>query len=151
MSSADRFIPVARPWMDEREVEAARRPILSGWVTQGPEVAAFEREFAAYVGALGAFITGSNTVSNLLFADFQYGIAVSLNISREIIVALQAVGGAMGDMICVHKVVAACATVGLIGLEGLIIRRTMLPMVLYGIVVGITGLLLTFLLFPGVF
>src|SRR5690606_28821410 len=40
------FIPVMRPWLDEREVEAARRPILSGWVTQGPEVAAFEREFA---------------------------------------------------------------------------------------------------------
>ena len=44
-------IPVARPWMDEREAEAARRAILSGWVTQGPEVAAFEREFAAAVGA----------------------------------------------------------------------------------------------------
>ena len=45
------FIPVARPWLDEAEAEAARRPILAGWVTQGPEVAAFEREFAAYVGA----------------------------------------------------------------------------------------------------
>ncbi len=45
------FIPVTRPWMGDAEVEAARRPILSGWVTQGPEVAAFEREFAAYVGA----------------------------------------------------------------------------------------------------
>jgi len=44
-------IPVARPIMDEREVEAVRRPIMAGWVTQGPEVAAFEREFAAYVGA----------------------------------------------------------------------------------------------------
>ena len=39
-------IPVARPLLDEREAEAARRVILSGWVTQGPEVAAFEREFA---------------------------------------------------------------------------------------------------------
>ena len=44
-------IPVARPVLDEREAEAARRVILSGWVTQGPEVAAFEREFAALVGA----------------------------------------------------------------------------------------------------
>ena len=42
------MIPVARPWMDEREADAARRAILSGWVTQGPEVAAFEREFGAY-------------------------------------------------------------------------------------------------------
>lgn len=45
------FIPVARPWIGEAEAEAARRPIMSGWVTQGPEVAAFEREFAAFVGA----------------------------------------------------------------------------------------------------
>ena len=45
------MIPVAKPWVGEAEAEAVRRPLLSGWVTQGPEVAAFEREFAAYVGA----------------------------------------------------------------------------------------------------
>jgi dTDP-4-amino-4,6-dideoxygalactose transaminase len=56
-------IPVARPVMDEREAEAARRPILSGWVTQGPEVAAFEREFAAYVGAPYACAVANCTVA----------------------------------------------------------------------------------------
>ena len=61
MTKTERFIPVARPWMDEREVEAARRPIMSGWVTQGPEVAAFEREFAAYVGAKHACAVSSCT------------------------------------------------------------------------------------------
>jgi len=45
------FVPVARPHLGEEEVAAAGRAILSGWVTQGPEVAAFEREFAAFVGA----------------------------------------------------------------------------------------------------
>ena len=44
-------IPIAKPWMGEAEAQAASRAIMSGWVTQGPEVAAFEREFAAYVGA----------------------------------------------------------------------------------------------------
>ena len=44
-------IPVAKPLLDEREVEAARRVVLSGWVTQGPEVAAFESEFADLIGS----------------------------------------------------------------------------------------------------
>src|ERR1044071_6257348 len=48
---SDEMIPIIRPWMGEAEAEAARRPILSGWVTQGPEVAAFEKEFAAITGA----------------------------------------------------------------------------------------------------
>src|SRR5215218_7687426 len=45
------MIPIAKPVLDEHEVEAVRRVILSGWITQGPEVAAFEKEFAEYVGA----------------------------------------------------------------------------------------------------
>ncbi|MQA28890.1 MAG: aminotransferase class V-fold PLP-dependent enzyme [Luteitalea sp.] len=51
MSDTPQMIPIAKPVLDEREVEAVRRVILSGWVTQGPEVAAFERGFAEYVGA----------------------------------------------------------------------------------------------------
>ncbi len=56
-------IPVARPWLDERDAEAARRAILSGWVTQGPEVAAFEREFATAVGAPHACAVSSCTTA----------------------------------------------------------------------------------------
>ncbi|MBI9091513.1 MAG: L-lactate permease [Desulfobacterium sp.] len=106
---------------------------------------------ASYVGALGAFITGSCTVSNLLFADFQYGIATKIGASHQIIVAMQSVGAAMGNMICVHNVVAASATVGLVGMEGTIIRRTMLPCILYGIVAGFLALIYIYVLFPGTF
>lgn len=56
-------IPVARPLLDEREAEAVRRVILSGWVTQGPEVAAFEREFAEAVGAPHACAVSSCTTA----------------------------------------------------------------------------------------
>ena len=56
------MIPVARPWLGEAEAEAARRPLLSGWVTQGPEVAAFEAEFAAAVGARYACAVSNCTV-----------------------------------------------------------------------------------------
>jgi dTDP-4-amino-4,6-dideoxygalactose transaminase len=57
------FIPVARPHLDREEVSAAERAILSGWVTQGPEVAAFEREFAAFVGAQHACAVSSGTTA----------------------------------------------------------------------------------------
>ncbi len=107
--------------------------------------------FAPFVGALGAFITGSNTVSNLLFSEFQYGLATQLHLPRQIVVALQVVGGSMGNMVCVHNIVAACAVVGLSGQEGTIIRRNIGPMLLYGISAGIMGLVLCYWLFPGLF
>ncbi|MGM0403817.1 MAG: L-lactate permease [Thermodesulfobacteriota bacterium] len=106
---------------------------------------------AAFIGALGSFITGSNTVSNLLFAEFQYGIAGTLSLPRQIIVALQSVGGAMGNMVCIHNIIAVSATVGLLGMEGLILRRTVIPLVIYGTIVGVMGLLFSYVLFPHVF
>ena len=75
--------------------------------------------FAPSIGALGAFIAGSNTVSNLMFSLFQHSVAQRLAISGALIVALQAVGAAAGNMIAIHNVVAASATVGLLGQEGL--------------------------------
>jgi perosamine synthetase len=72
MSKVIQSIPIAKPLLGEAEAEAARRAILSGWVTQGPEVAAFEQEFAAYVGG-------------------QYACAVS-NCTTALHLALLAVG-----------------------------------------------------------
>lgn len=103
------------------------------------------------MGALGAFITGSNTVSNLLFSEFQYGLASQLNLPRQIVVALQVAGGSMGNMVCVHNIVAASAVVGLSGLEGLIIKRNIVPLLIYGVSAGLLGLLFCCWLFPFVF
>ncbi|TRX48569.1 L-lactate permease [Fulvivirga sp. M361] len=102
--------------------------------------------FAPSIGALGAFIAGSNTVSNLMFCLFQYGVAEKLSISSTIVVALQAVGAAAGNMIAIHNVVAASATVGLMGQEGAILRKTFLPTLYYVVVVGILGYLSIYVL-----
>ena len=96
--------------------------------------------FAPAIGALGAFIAGSNTVSNLMFVLFQYGVADSLGMSMAMVIALQAVGAAAGNMIAIHNVVAASATVGLLGQEGPTLRRTLLPTLYYLVVVGLMGL-----------
>jgi lactate permease len=106
---------------------------------------------APYVGAFGAFIAGSNTVSNMLFGLFQYSVAEQLGISHIIILSQQNVGGAFGVLVCVFKIIAASATVGLSGVEGLLIRRNVLPLLIYGTVVGITGLVLVYLVVPGLF
>jgi len=97
--------------------------------------------FAGMTGALGAFIAGSNTVSNLMFAAFQFGVAERLAMSTVFIVALQAVGAAAGNMIAVHNVVAASATVGLLGKEGATLRKTILPTIYYLLVIGVIGLI----------
>jgi lactate permease len=107
--------------------------------------------FAPIIGAMGAFVAGSNTVSDLMFALFQYGVADSIGTSRVVILGLQAVGGAAGNMICVHNVVAASATVGLVGKEGALIRRTILPMLYYVLVAGSVGILFSYVLFPDMF
>ncbi len=94
---------------------------------------------APLVGGLGAFVAGSNTVSNMMFALFQFGMGLRLGIDPGWMVALQAVGGAAGNMICVHNVVAASAVVGLLGREGQVIRKTLLPFAYYISVPGALG------------
>jgi perosamine synthetase len=73
MSEKIQNIPIAKPWLGEAEAEAAKRPILAGWVTQGPEVAAFEQEFAAYVGATHACAV-SNCTTALHLALLAVGV-----------------------------------------------------------------------------
>ena len=95
--------------------------------------------FATFVGGIGAFVAGSNTVSNMMFSYFQYGVGERIGADPSWIVALQAVGGAAGNMICVHNVVAASAVVGLVGKEGHVIRKTLLPFFYYSLLAGCVG------------
>jgi lactate permease len=102
--------------------------------------------FAPLIGSLGTFIAGSNTVSNLMFSLFQHGIAERLLISGAMVVSLQTVGAAAGNMIAIHNVVAASATVGLVDQEGAIMRRTIIPMLYYVIMAGAMGLIAIYVL-----
>lgn len=102
--------------------------------------------FAPTVGALGAFIAGSNTVSNMMLSQFQFEVASALSVSGAIMVALQAIGAAAGNMIAIHNVVAASATVGLLGQEGKTLRMTVIPTCYYILVTGVLGIIAIYLL-----
>ena len=101
--------------------------------------------FAPLIGAMGAFIAGSNTISNMMFSLFQFSAAENIGLGAAgamIVVTLQAIGGAAGNMICVHNVVAASAVVGLTDREGEIIRMTLIPMAYYVVQGGLIGMAL---------
>ncbi len=93
--------------------------------------------FAPAIGAIGAFLAGSNTVSNLMLSQFQFETANLLNISGALMVAAQSVGAAAGNMIAIHNIVAASATVGLLGKEGATLRITIIPTIYYLFLSGI--------------
>ncbi|MCK0106569.1 MAG: L-lactate permease [Marinobacter sp.] len=101
---------------------------------------------APTVGALGAFLAGSNTVSNMMFSQFQFGVAQGLGLSTALMVAVQAVGAAAGNMIAIHNVVAASATVGLLGREGQTLRKTIRPTIYYLVMTGVVALVAAYAL-----
>lgn len=98
---------------------------------------------APFLGQLGSFVTGSTTVSTLTFGQIQADIASKANVSTELVLATQLIGAAAGNMICVHNIVSVSSVVGLTGQEGNILRKTVLPALLYGLLVGIVGFVFT--------
>ena len=99
--------------------------------------------FSPVLGALGAFFAGSATVSNLTFAAIQDSIARTLGFDRTSILALQSVGAAMGNMIAISNIVAVSSILGLNNQDGFVLKRTALPLIVYGLIAGIAGLILT--------
>jgi lactate permease len=93
--------------------------------------------FAPLLGVLGAFISGSNTMSNILFSSLQYETANLLNIPSVLIVALQVLGGGVGSMIGINNIVTVCATVGITGKEGTLIKRNIVVSLTYALIAGL--------------
>ncbi|MGZ7259724.1 L-lactate permease, partial [Streptococcus pyogenes] len=78
-----------------------------------------------------SFVTGSATASNVLFTTLQAQTATALGLPVASIVAAQGFGAAVGNIVCPHNIVAGAATVGLAGREAEVLRRTLLPCLLY--------------------
>ncbi|WP_062467599.1 L-lactate permease [Demequina maris] len=94
-----------------------------------------------FVGALGTFMTGSATSSNILFTDFQNSTAIEAGLEPVPLLGSQAAGAAVGNIICPHNVIAAAATVGLAGREGEVLKRALPPAAICLVLVGGMALL----------
>ena len=98
--------------------------------------------FASFLGALGAFFSGSNTISNVTFGAVQYSVATATGLSVPLILALQSVGGAMGNMVCINNIIAGCSVLGIDNAEGTILKKTVIPMLVYGLIAAIVAFFL---------
>jgi lactate permease len=90
-----------------------------------------------YIGLLGAFMTGSNTNSNVVFAALQQQTASLLSLPVTLILAAQTTGGSLGSMLAPAKIIVGCSTAGLSGEEGQVLRRTILYGVIITAVIGV--------------
>jgi lactate permease len=95
---------------------------------------------APAIGVLGTFVTGSATASNILLTEFQAVTARELKLSVAGMSAAQGFGAAVGNIICPHNIVAASATVSLVGREGEILRRTVAIASIYCLLGGLAAL-----------
>ena len=86
-----------------------------------------------FIGVLGSFVSGSNTVSNTLFTSLQYLTAEKVGVATVFAVAMQTVGGAIGHITCIHSAVAASATLGISGKEGKLIKTNFPAMLIYAL------------------
>ena len=92
------------------------------------------------VGILGAFATGSNNNSNVLFASLQQNAAILLGMDPRILLAAQTTGGALGSMLAPAKIIVGCSTVGMKGRDGEVLRRTLPIGLAIGLGIGLLAL-----------
>ncbi|WP_419154803.1 L-lactate permease [Weissella minor] len=86
---------------------------------------------APVLGAVGSFVTGSATVSTLTFSSIQANVATDAGLDKAMVLAAQVIGGAIGNMICIHNIVSVNGVVGFSGQEGQVLRKTAIPAVIY--------------------
>ena len=102
---------------------------------------------AALLGALGSFFSGSATVSNLTFGGIQLTIATQTGLPVSVILALQSVGAAMGNMVCLNNIIAVASILGIQNQEGAMIKQTLKPLLVYAVVAALLGqVILTWLI-----
>jgi lactate permease len=101
--------------------------------------------FSPLIGVLGAFMTGSNTNSNVIFAPLQKQAAELIGISVFIILGAQTTGGSLGSMLAPAKIIVGCSTAGLAGREGDVLKKTLPPGLLIAAFVGVVAWLVIYL------
>jgi lactate permease len=100
---------------------------------------------APFVAALGSFVAGSTTVSNLIFSEFQLQMALSSNISSHIVLSLQGLGASAGNMIALHNIIAALAVAGIAGNESIIIKKNVPLLITYITILACAGVMIQYI------
>ena len=103
---------------------------------------------APLVGVFGAFVAGSNTVSNVMFARLQFDTALYVGLPTVLVCAQQFIGGGIGSMVNVNSVVAVSATTGAQGKEGKLIATTIIPCIVYSLLVSVVAFILLSIKYP---
>jgi lactate permease len=138
-AAAGRLVPVALALL--AMLAMSRLMVHSGMISALAEGAARSGAIwpvlAPAIGALGTFVTGSATASNILFTQFQLTTASALALPTLLLVAAQGFGAAIGNVIAPHNIIAGAATVGLQGREGEILERTIRACVVYAAAGGL--------------
>jgi lactate permease len=133
-------LPLVRLFVHS-EVNTAGLPAMPAYLATvaGNSLAEYWLGFSALLGALGAFIAGSATFSNLLFAEMQLNLAKQAALDPTLVLALQMLGANAGNMVCLLNLVAAASVVGLQGQERSLLKLTVGPMLIYLLLGSVTA------------
>lgn len=99
--------------------------------------------FASFIGIAGTFITGSTTVSNIIFGPAQYETSELLNLNKSLVLTLQHCGAAIGNAICLFNIIAAATVVNLKTYKE-ILSNNIVPVLAVGLIIGMIGMILNF-------